>query len=88
MVLGFGTSVVHGNIEAAKARDGLVDEIAHVVLATDIRAYEFGLGAESSQLSDQCLAGIVVPTGNYDLRAIPSEREGRRATDACEGSCD
>jgi hypothetical protein len=69
-------------VQAAKALDSLADEVAHVVLAAHIGAHEFSLGAESAQLSDQCLPGIVASTGNYDARTFLSEREGGRAADA------
>jgi hypothetical protein len=80
--LPFGTSVVDGDIQAAKALDGLVDEIAHVVLVADIRTHELRFGTQSAQFSDQCLPGIVASTGNYDARTFLSEREGGRAADA------
>jgi hypothetical protein len=85
--LAFGTGVIHGDIQATKTLDGLVDEIAHVVLAPDVRAHEFRFGAQSAQLRDQ-RPSIVPSTGNYDARTFLSERESRGATDACEGSCD
>jgi hypothetical protein len=68
--LSFGTSVVRGNIEAAKALDRLVDEIAHVTFVADVGAQDFRFGAKSAQLSDQCLPSVVAPTGNYDARTF------------------
>ena len=70
-----------------KTLDGLVDEIAHVVLVADVGAHEFRFGAQSAQLRDQ-RPSIVPSTGNYDARTFLSERESGGATDACEGSCD
>jgi hypothetical protein len=80
--LAFGTGVVDRHVQTSEARHGLVDEIAHVVLAADIGAHEFSLGAESAQFSDLCLPGIVASTGNYNARTFLSEREGGRAADA------
>ena len=80
--LAFGTGVVDRHVQTSKARDRLVDEIAHVVLAADIRPHEFRIGAESAQLSDQCLPGVVASTGDYDARTFLSECEGGRAADA------
>jgi hypothetical protein len=44
--------------------------------------HEFGFGAKSAQLSDQCLPGVVAPTGNDDARTFLSERKSGRAADA------
>jgi hypothetical protein len=57
--MAFGPGVVHGYIQAAKALDCLVDEIAHVVLAADISTHEFRLSADSAQFSGECLPSIV-----------------------------
>jgi hypothetical protein len=57
--MAFGPGIVHGYIQAAKALGGLVDEIAHVVLAADIGTHQFRLSAESAQLSGECLPSIV-----------------------------
>jgi hypothetical protein len=80
--LAFGTSTIHGDSQAAKTLDGLVDEIADVVLEADIGTHEFRFGADSARLSDQCLPGIVASTGNYDARTFLSKRQGGRAADA------
>jgi len=83
-----GTSVVDGDIQAAKTLDGLVDEVAHVVLAADVSTHEFRFRTERAQFGDQRLPSVVASTGNDDPRTFLSERESRGATDACEGSCD
>jgi hypothetical protein len=49
---------------------------------TDIGAHEFSLGAESTQLGDQCLAGIVASTGDHDARTFLGECERGFAADA------
>jgi hypothetical protein len=86
--LSFSASVIHCDIEAAKALDGLVHEIAHVVFMPDIGAHEFRFGAQSAQFSDQRLTSIVPPTGNYDARTFLSKRESGRAPDAGERARD
>jgi hypothetical protein len=86
--LSFGTSVIHCDIQAAKALDGLVHEIAHVVFVADISAHEFRFGAEGAQFSDQRLTSIVPPTGNYDARTFLSKCESGRAADTGESSRD
>jgi hypothetical protein len=46
--LTFGTGIIDRHVQTSEARDRLVDEIAHVLLAADIRTHEFRLGAESA----------------------------------------
>jgi hypothetical protein len=86
--LSFSAGVIHRDIQAAKALDGFVHEIAHVVFVADVGAHEFRFGAQSTQLSDQRLTSIVASTGNYDARTFLSEREGGRAPDAGERARD
>ena len=78
----FGARVVHGDIETAKPRDGLVDHVADVILLADVGVDELGLGTERAQLLDERLAGLVAPTGNHDLRALLGEGDGGGAPDA------
>ena len=42
--LAFGASIVHRDIETAIACNGLVDEVAHVVLAANVGLDERGFG--------------------------------------------
>ena len=77
--LSFGTSVVHRNIQPAKALDRPVDEIAHVIFVAHIGAHEFRFGAKSAQFRDQCLPIVLAPTGNDDARTFLSERNSGRA---------
>ena len=83
--LTFGTGVVDRHIQTTKARDGLVDEIAHVVLAPDIGTHEFRLDAESAQLGHQLPPGVFASTGNNHVRTFLSEGERGCAADA--GQC-
>ena len=86
--LAFGTSVVDGDIQATKALDRLVNEIAHVVFAADIGAHEFRFGAKSAQFTDQHLPAIVVSTGDHDARTVLGECERGCAADAGKRSRD
>jgi len=79
--LALGAGIVHRDIEAAKACDGLVDQRADVILLADIGVDELGLRAELAQLLDERLAGIITPTGNDYLRALPGEGNGSSAAD-------
>ncbi len=59
--LAFGASIIHRDIEAAKPRDGLVDQSADVILLAHIGADKIGLGAERAQDFDKLLALFVAP---------------------------
>src|SRR5258708_13221393 len=86
--LAFGTGAIHGDIQATKTLDGLVDEIAHVVLVPDVRAHEFRLSAKSAQFSDERLPSVIASTGNDDARTFLREPESHAATYAGEASRD
>src|SRR6266436_3480622 len=59
--LAFGAGIIHRDIEAAKPRDGLVDQSADVILLAHIGADKIGLGAERAQGFDKLLALFVAP---------------------------
>ena len=80
----FGGGVVHGDIETAKPRDGLVDHGADVILLADVGVDELGLRAEESQLLNKGLAGLITPTGNDHVRALLGEGDGGGAPYAGE----
>jgi hypothetical protein len=80
--LAFGAGIVHRDIETAKSRDGLVDQSA------DVGVDELGLRTERAQLLDECLAGLITPTGNDHLRALLGEGDGGGAADAGEATGD
>ena len=48
--LAFGACGIDGGVEPAKARDSLVDQIAHVILVAHVGTDERGFGAEAAQL--------------------------------------
>src|SRR3989454_8435372 len=84
----FGGGVVHGDIEMPKPRDGPVDHIADVVLLANVGVDELGFRAESAQLLNERLSGLITPTGNDDLRALLGKGDGGSAAYACEASRD
>jgi hypothetical protein len=84
----FGGGVVHGDIETPKPRDGLVNHIADIILLANVGVDELGFRAESAQILDDRLAGLITPTGNDDLRALLGKGDGGGATYACEASRD
>jgi hypothetical protein len=59
----FGAGIVDGDIQAAEARDGLVDQIAHIVLAAHVRLNERRLRAEPAQFGFQGVAFGLVAAG-------------------------
>src|SRR6202040_3745595 len=86
--LAFRGGVVHRDIETAKPRDGLVDHGADVIFLADVGVDELGLRTERAQLLDEGLAGLIAPTGNDQLRALPGEGDGGGAPDAGQGASD
>jgi hypothetical protein len=86
--LAFSGGIVHRNVEAAEPCDGLIDHGADVILLANVCIDELGFRTEGAQLLNECLAGLITPTGNDDLRALLGEGDGGGAPDACEGSCD
>src|SRR6202050_3365565 len=84
----FGGGVVHGDIETPKPRDGLVDHTADVVLVAYVGVDELGFRAESAQLLNERLAGLITPTGNDYLRALLGEGDGSGAPDAGQSTGD
>jgi hypothetical protein len=83
-----GSGVVHGDIETPKPRDGLVDHIADAILLANVGVDELGFRAESAQLLNERLAGLITPTGNDHLRALLGKGDGGGAADTCEASRD
>jgi hypothetical protein len=55
--------------EPPNACDGLVYQVAYIVVMAGIRSYEFALCVKGAQFSHQCLPGVVVSPGNDDARA-------------------
>ncbi len=84
--LALGGGIVDGNVEAAEAGDGLVDQGAHLVFVTHVSADELGLGTQRAQFGDQDLALIVVAPGDDEVRAITREGQGGGAADAGQGA--
>jgi hypothetical protein len=86
--LAFGAGVVDGDVEAAEPGDGLVDELADVVLVADVGTHELSFRAQRTQLGDQRSACVIAAAGNDDIRAFPREGERAGAADTGQGTCD
>jgi hypothetical protein len=87
--LAFGAGVVDGDIQAAEARDGPVDEITHVVLAPHIGLNERRLlCAAPAQFSFQCPAFSFTAAGRDDGCAFLGKSQRRGAADAGQSAGD
>jgi serine/threonine protein kinase len=81
--LAFGGGIVHRDIDTAKPCDGLVDHGADIVLLADVGIDELGLRTERAEFLSERLAGLITPTGNDHLGALPGEGDG-----GCESTGD
>ena len=84
----FGSGIVDRNIQPAETRDGLFDEVAHVVFVTHVRQNESGLRAETMKLVFECLAFGLAPAGYNDRCAFFGEGKRRGTADARQSACD
>src|SRR5258708_4166906 len=71
--LAFGTGVIDRYIQAAKARDGLIDQGTHIVFVAHVGTPILRLDADLAEFSDQLLASFVASTGDDDARAVTRE---------------
>ncbi len=81
--LAFGAGAVDGRIQTAEARDGPIDQAAHIVFVAHVGAEEFNLTAEPAQLSSQALADVLMTAGNDNAVAFPRKGEGRCTPNPC-----
>src|SRR5580658_4597057 len=84
--LAFDGGIMAGHVEPSESGNGLVDQSAHIAFIADIGTDEFCVRIEGSQLADQGSPLVVMPARHHDLRALLGERQGRGASDACQGS--
>jgi hypothetical protein len=61
--LALGADVVDGDIKAIETRDRFVDEVADIVIVTNLGTPEPRINPFRAQLSEQCLAGFVATAG-------------------------
>src|SRR4029077_5149634 len=86
--LAFGAGIVHRDIEATNPCDGLVDQVADVIVAANVGLDEDGFGAQAAPLSFESLALRFPPAGDDEAGTALGKGQSGGATDACEGSCD
>jgi hypothetical protein len=79
--LAFRTGVVDGRIQAAEARDGLIDQIADLIVVLNVGLDERGVSAEAAKLGRKLLAGVLVAAANDQSGAFLRESDGGRAAD-------
>ena len=66
------------DVQATEARNGPIDQVPHLVLATHIRTEELSFSADRAQLNREFLAGGLVATSDNDSVAFPREGKRRR----------
>ena len=76
--LAFGARGVDRDIQPAEALNGLIDEVAHILVVTNVGADELGFSACGAQFGDERCARVVMTAGGDDLGASlgVSERSG------------
>src|SRR5260370_9356685 len=84
--LAFGAGIIDGDVEAAEPRDGLLDQVLHLVLMADIGANEFRFRAKRAKLGGQRLGGVIAAAGDEDASAFVREGEGGGAADGGQGA--
>jgi hypothetical protein len=79
-----GTGAIDGHIQAAEARDGLINQAAYIGFVTHVGAYKFGFSAEFTEFSNQLLTFLVASARDHQMRALLCEGQGGGTPDACE----
>src|SRR6266481_2040866 len=74
--LAFGPGVVNGYIETTEARDGLIDQVAHIFVVAHVGTPILRLSADLAEFSKQFLAGFVATTRDNNARTLL--RKGNR----------
>src|SRR5712671_3183208 len=86
--LAFGSGGVNSHIQATEARDGLIDEAAHIIFMADVSAPILCFGADLAKFSDQFLAGFVASARDNDARTVFRESQGGGSSNTREGAGD
>src|SRR5205807_5847617 len=79
---------VDSGVDPAEAGHGLIDQLPHLVFATDVGLNERGFGAEAAKFGLESLAFGLPAAGDDEAGAVLGEGDGGGATYACEGSSD
>jgi len=73
-------------VKAAKPLDGLIDQVAHVVVMADVGADELGFHAKRAKVFNQSRTSVVVSARHDNLGAFTSEGQRRSASDPSQGA--
>src|SRR6266851_5201826 len=76
--------IVDGHIQAAKARDGLIDQVADVLVVAYVSTPILCLSADLAEFSDQFLADFVASARDDDARTFIRESNCSSASDSRE----
>jgi hypothetical protein len=85
--LALRAGIVDGHIDAAKAGDGLIDEVTNVIVVTDVGADKDGICAEFAKFGFERFAFGFTAAGNDEMRAAVREGQCRGTADACKRTC-
>jgi hypothetical protein len=79
-----GAGIVDRNAEPAEPLHRLIDEVAHLLIMTNVGADELGFRAERAQLLSELGASVAMAARNDDLIAFAGESERGGAADSGE----
>ncbi len=86
--LALGAGIVHRDIQPAEPGDGLVDQVADLVVVTDVDADERRFGAQPLQFGDERLADVLVTSSDNQAGAFLGKSGCGGASDAGQGARD
>src|SRR6267143_2555093 len=86
--LALGTGTVDRGVDPAEPGHGLIDQVAHLVFATDVGLDERGFGVQAAKFGLESLTFGLPAPGDDEAGAVLGEGDGGGATYACEGSSD
>src|ERR1700677_1557718 len=84
--LTLSTCDIDGGVDASELGDGPINEIANVLIATNVRSNEDGLRAEFPELGFQRFSLDLATTGNDEASSTFGESQGGSAADAGQRS--
>src|ERR1700736_3153673 len=85
--LALSSSAIDRNIQTAKARDGPIHQITHIIFVADVTTDKNGLCSERLQLRSQLLSFFISTTGHNNVCSVLRKRDCGSATDAGQCAC-
>src|SRR5262249_32782516 len=86
--LALGARIVHSDIQVAEPCDGPVNQVADVVVVTDVDADELRFRAQPLQFGDERLAGVLVASCDDQAGALLGKSGSGGACDAGQSARD